>query len=312
VSVPSPERQQLGDLVRAREDLRQDLARARGRLRALRLRRGIGCPGPGRAGALAHRAWLARLQLPDLASQATLADDRLAIEALAQRRTLLDGVLGELAEAERWAETVARPRAFGGSDTVSAVGLVAEVGDLRRVPRARALGDCLGLVPGERSSGQRRRLGGITKAGPPSARRRLIEAAWHDRHRPSVGAALAARQAGLDPRVCAVSARAQARLDRRVVRMGQVQRRPPEVVTVACARELSGFLWEAATMASRPADSARPRGCRGARSLAKGRSVAVRWVCAATLGRRFAAGQGIPDLERPGDAALPFDRAISI
>jgi transposase len=101
-------------------------------------------------------------------------------------------------------------------------------------------------VPAEHSSGERRHLGGITKAGPPNARRLVVEAAWHYRHRPAVGAGLAARQAGVDPQVVAIAARAQRRLHERVRRMSRQAGRPPEVVTVACARELSGFLWEAA------------------------------------------------------------------
>jgi transposase len=248
VGVPSPEREQLRDLVRAREDLRQDLARARGRLRALLLRRGIRYPGPGRTGTPAHRAWLARLGFGDLASQATLDDYRAAIEDLERRRAVLEAAVSELASAEPFAQTVRRLRAFRGIDTLSAVGLVAEVGEFGRFARPAQLADYLGLVPSEHSSGERRRLGGITKAGPPNARRLLIEAAWHYRHRPSVGRSLAQRQVGVDPRVVAIAARAQRRLHARAQRMGIERRRPAEVVTVACARELSGYLWEAATL----------------------------------------------------------------
>jgi transposase len=168
VCVPSPERERLRDLVRAREDLRQDLARARSRLRALLLRRGLRYPGPGRSGTLAHRAWLARLQFDDLASQATLDDYRAAIAGLEQRRTVLEGALGELAGAGPFAETVRRLRAFRGIDTLSAVGLVAEVGDFSRFRRPAQLADYLGLVPPSTARASAGALAASPRPGRPT------------------------------------------------------------------------------------------------------------------------------------------------
>jgi len=48
--------------------------------------------------------------------------------------------------------------------------------------------------------------------------------------------------------VCAVAWRAQQRLYRQWQRLHTHRRKPPGVVAVACARELSAFVWEAATM----------------------------------------------------------------
>jgi transposase len=106
---------------------------------------------------------------------------------------------------------IARLRAFRGIDTLSATGLVAEIGDVARFEKATQVGDELGLVPSEHTSDTKRRQGQITKAGPSGARRLLVEAAWHYRHRPAVGAVLSRRQRGLDPRVCQVAWRAQRR-----------------------------------------------------------------------------------------------------
>jgi transposase len=74
-----------------------------------------------------------------------------------------------------------------GIDTLSAVGLCAEIGDFERFERPKQLMSCLGLVPSEDTSGEKRRQGAITKSGSRHARRLLIEAAWHDRRPPRLG-----------------------------------------------------------------------------------------------------------------------------
>jgi transposase len=70
-------------------------------------------------------------------------------------------------------------RCLRGVDTLTAVGLCAEVGDFERVVRAEQLMSYVGLVPSESSTGHQRRLGQITKTGSGHVRRLLVEAAWH-------------------------------------------------------------------------------------------------------------------------------------
>jgi transposase len=103
-------------------------------------------------------------------------------------------------------------------------------------------------VPSERTSDTKRRQGQITKAGPPHARRLLVEAAHHYRYEPRIGETLARRQAGQDPRVIAIAWRAQRRVHQRWQHLRQQRRKPSGVVAIACARELAAFLWEAATI----------------------------------------------------------------
>jgi transposase len=103
-------------------------------------------------------------------------------------------------------------------------------------------------VPSERTSDTKRRQGSITKAGPPHARRLLVEAAHHYRYEPRIGDALARRQAGQDPRVIAIAWRAQRRVHQRWAHLHHTRRKPAGVVAIATARELTTFLWEAATL----------------------------------------------------------------
>jgi transposase len=108
----------------------------------------------------------------------------------------------------------------------------------------------LGLVPSEYSSGQTERRGAITKAGNTHARRVLVEAAWHYRHRPGVSRALTQRTNGQPSAVVSHAWRAQQRLHQRYRHLVGHGKRPP-VAVAAVARELVGFIW--AAMTPRPA-----------------------------------------------------------
>jgi transposase len=246
VRVPTLAEEQLRDLVRAREDLRGDLNRARQRLSHLLRRRGLRFTGAGNNWTQAHRSWLRALDFDDRASQVTFADYLAAVDALEQRREVLERTLSELAPESPLAETIARLRCFRGIDLLAATGLCSEIGDFARFDHPRQLAAFLGLVPSEHTSDEKRRQGQITKAGPKHSRRLLVEAAKHAWRRPRLSEALRRRQAGQDPRVCAVAWRAQRRLHHQWQRLVSERGKPANVATVACARELATFVWEAA------------------------------------------------------------------
>jgi transposase len=242
VRVPSSEEEALRDLVRAREDLRGDLMRARQRLGELLLRHDVRYEDTTGAWTARHRAWLTKIDLGG-GAQATLHDYLGAIDALVVRRDALEASIAELVPGSPWAETVARLRCLRGIDTLSAVGLCAEVGDFARFERAARLMSYLGLVPSEDSSGERRRQGAITKSGSRHARRLLVEAAWHSRRAPARGQALKRRRDGQPTHVLAISWQAQQRLHRVWRRLDGERGKRRTIVAVAVARELAGFCW---------------------------------------------------------------------
>ena len=242
VRVPSREEEALRDLVRAREDLRGDLMRARQRLGKLLLRHDVRYEDTAGAWTARHRAWLTKIDLGG-GAQATLLDYLGAIDALVVRRDALEVSIAELVPASPWAPTVARLRCLRGIDTLSAVGLCAEVGDFARFERAARLMSYLGLVPSEDSSGERRRQGAITKSGSRHARRLLVEAAWHYRKPPARGKTLQRRQDGQSAHIIAISWQAQQRLHRVWRRLDGERGKRRTIVAVAVARELAGFCW---------------------------------------------------------------------
>ena len=246
VRVPSTQEEALRDLVRAREDIRGDLMRARHRMSKLLLRHDVRYDTAGAAWTTHHRAWLAKVDLGDRGAQVTLMDYLGAIDALIVRRDTLERAIDELIPASPWADTIARLRCLRGIDTLSAVGLCAEIGDWARFPRAGHVMSYLGLVPSEDSTGQTRRQGSITKTGSGHGRRLLVEAAWHYRKAPAKGQALKRRQAGQPAHIIAISWAAQQRLHRTWRRLDSERGKRRTIVAVAVARELAGFCWATA------------------------------------------------------------------
>jgi transposase len=215
VVVPAPELEALRGLVRAREDLRGELMSARHRIGKLLLRRGVVRRGPGETWLTRHLRWPSTVRFDQPLVEVVFGEYLAHHEVLLARRDRLDGLIAEQAGQGSWAPMVARLRCLRGIDTLTAVGLVAEIADITASAHPKQLASYLGLVPSEQSSGTRRRQGSITKAGSGHARRLLIEAAWHYRRPPRVSLTLKRRQAGQLPAAIEAAWRAQLRLHRR-------------------------------------------------------------------------------------------------
>jgi transposase len=242
IVVPSPAVEAARELVRAHDACRRDLMNARQRVSKMLLRHGRVHPKPS-TWSQEHRRWLAAQQFPEAMSELTDAD----LVALTARKKTLAERIGELATDEQWWPTVARLRAFRGVDTLTALAIHLELGaDWGRFQKAHRVGSWLGLTPSRQQSGESDRQGSITKTGSVLARRLLVESAWHYAREPRIGATLANRQAGQPDHVLQISNRAQHRLHRVYTRM-RSRGKPHNVSVVACARELSCFLWAAAT-----------------------------------------------------------------
>jgi transposase len=249
VDVPSIADEQVRDVVRARDDVRGDLMRTRHRIGKLLVRRDLYYPHAGGRWTQRHLDWLAALRLGDAASELVLSDLLHAHAHLVARRGRLDGALDELARTSHLAGVAARLRCLRGIDTLSAIGLAAEIRRFDRFDHPDQLACYLGLVPSEHSSNDHRRQGAITKAGSSHARRLLIEAAWHYARPPRASSTLQRRQAGAPPSVVDCAWRAQRRLDQRWHTLPTQRRLRGGIVAVAVARELAHYCWEITTIA---------------------------------------------------------------
>lgn len=171
-----------------------------------------------------------------------MLDCRGAIDALTLRRDQLEREIGTILPSSPWTVQVGRLRCLRGVDTLTAVGLCAEIGDFERFARAEQLMSYIGVVPSEATTGQNRRLGSITKTGSAHARRLLTEAAWHYRPRPNLGKALTERQHDQPPAAVAIAWKARLRLHRTWSRL-EARNKRRTLIAVAAARELAGFCW---------------------------------------------------------------------
>ncbi|MGZ6576434.1 MAG: IS110 family RNA-guided transposase [Solirubrobacteraceae bacterium] len=247
VTVPGVELASLRDLVRAREDLRGDLMATRHRISKLLLRRGLIWAGTGHAWESRHHAeWLGKIDLGDPLARRVFGEYLACHEVLLARRARLDDLIAEQADDPRWAALVGRLRCLRGIDTLTAVGLIAEIGDFTAFSHPKQLASFLGLVPSEQSTGEKRRQGAITKAGNSHARRLLIEAAWHYRRRPAISLTLRRRQQDQPAAAIEAAWRAQLRLSARWARLDAQRGKRRTTVAVAVARELACFVWEIA------------------------------------------------------------------
>ena len=254
--VPQPADEAIRDLARAREDAVQARQKTRVTLKAFLLRHDLRFAG--RTGwTKAYYRWLASLSLAEDASQIALAEYLLAEQAADQRVQRLTQALSQSISGWRFAPVVQALQALRGIALVSAITLVAEIGDLRRFEHPRKLMGYLGLVPSERSSGSRVSRGGITKAGNRHARKMLTEAAWNYRFRARIAGQLNARQGELAAGLREIGWKAQLRLTRRFAAL-QARGVQPNKICVAIARELSGFIWAIGHQALSLSDEAAP------------------------------------------------------
>ena len=248
VRVPSEAEEAARDLVRAREDVRGDLMRARHRLSKLLLRQGLLYDGSAWTGA--HEAWLRTLGFERLGVQLAFDEAYDTVLTTRARRARLDTAITEMAATPPFAPVVGRLGCLRGVSTLTAFGLTTEIADWRRFTGS-SIGAYLGLVPAEYSSGGTRAQGPITKTGNTHARRLLVEAAWHHRRRYRPSRELARRQDGQPPEVRARAEAGNRRLHRRWARFDARTKRPT-IAAVAIARELAGWCWSPATMSTPP------------------------------------------------------------
>lgn len=244
VWVPDAAHEALRDVVRAREAAKKDQLKARHRLGKFLLRHGRRPDKTMKNWTGTHLAWIQTIHFDEYAQEQTLLDYRQEVEHQQARIRRLDLAIDAaiLQAPATMQEVVAALQALRGVAKVTAVTIVAELGQLSRFDTAPQLMAYSGIVASENSTGDRIQRGPITKSGNAHLRRIIVEAAWAYRHRPAVNAAHKKRQADLPAAVVEISTKAQHRLHQRFTKLTAKGKHAGKVVT-AVARELLGFVW---------------------------------------------------------------------
>lgn len=242
VHVPTPDEERVRALTRARQTFTRDLHESKQHVLKFLLAQGHKFEAGKKAWTHAFHRWLTGL-IPTLHPlEQTILQAYLS--ALEHKQLLRDGLDEQIQKVSKdgpYADPVARLRCLRGIDTLTAVSLVAEIGDVRRFETPGRLMGYLGLNVSEHSSGNSERRGGITKAGNSRCRRLLVEAAWNYRHAARDSAKIRSRRQGQSTQVITCALRAQERLHARFVRL--LARMPSQKAVTAVARELVGFVW---------------------------------------------------------------------
>ena len=242
VRVPPALDEAVRDLCRARTDASDDLSRSKQRLGSFLLRNGFRYDGKTKW-TPSHMNYLRHLALPDPTQALVLEGYLQTIDACLERVQAFEEKMKQVLSEWEWRPIVEALMACKGFKEVAAMTVISELGDLRRFKSPRQLMAFLGLVPGEESSGNKRRQGSITKCGNGHARWMLCESAQAYRREPKISADLSRRQHGQSQEVKILSWRMQKRLSKRYRRLRARGIRDAKCI-VAIARELSAFIWE--------------------------------------------------------------------
>ena len=232
VYVPRVEDEAIRDLSRARDAARVTLKAAKQRLKSFLLRQGLHYVGRADWND-AHKRYLA---------QVVFQESIRAVDEQVERLARIENELLEAAPAWRLFPVIQALQALRGVQTVVAITVVAELGDLTRFHNPRQLASFVGLIPSEYSSGDKRRQGGITKTGNSRARRALTEAAWAYRYNAKISPIIQKRLGGLPANIRTIGWKAQVRLCKRYRRL-LARGKHANVVITAVARELIAFMW---------------------------------------------------------------------
>jgi transposase len=243
VWVPDAEQEAMRDLTRTRDDFKGQERKARQQLNAFLLRHSKVWPTDKSRWTKTHWRWLEELRFEQDWQQIVLQSYIDAVREATARVTAITTQMERALPQWSLAPVVHSLVALRGVDKITAMVLMAELGDISRFDHPRQLMAFLGLVPSEHSSGDKRQRGSITRTGNRHARRVLVESAWCYRFPPRQTAHLRRKAANASKEAQAIAWKAQKRLCCRysdMIRSGK----NTKVVTVAVARELVGFIWD--------------------------------------------------------------------
>lgn len=247
VYVPTVDDEAFRDLARAWVSTKDDLKRARQRLKGFLLLHGVGYTGRADWGP-SHRRWLSEFTFESAWQQLAFEEHRRTIEDRLAQCERLEAALREAVVNWRFYPVVLALQTMRGVQFTTAVGLLAELGDLSRFDHPRQLMGWLGVTPSEHSSGEKRRQGSITKNGNAYARKLLVEAAWSYQHPARVSPEIQRRHQGIPKPIVDRAWDAQVRLCRRYRKL-VARGKQKNIAVIAVARELSGFIWDIGRLA---------------------------------------------------------------
>ncbi len=243
VWIPDEEQEAMRDLVRAREDFKSQECKARHQLNSFVLRHGHVWPSGKQRWNKTHCNWLESLKFPHHWQQVALQEYIDAVKAATKRVADIMAQIEMLLPQWSLAPVVYSLMSLRGINKLTAIIILAELGDISRFDNPTQLMSFVGLVPIVHSTGDKTHLGRITRTGNSHVRRVLTQSSWTYRFaaRQTKHIKCKARKASDEAR--AISWKAQKRLCGRF-RYLIMAGKESKITVVAIARELLGFIWD--------------------------------------------------------------------
>ena len=167
VSVPDYKKRVRRQALRLRGQFKKDLIRVKNRMSGLKRFHGIkSLLTPWRK---AENDEYLQFCLGELELTAAFYEERIAE---------IEAVLGRIARDEEYRPMVEKLKKIKGIGELTALEIVLEVADMEKFRTGDEFASYTGLCPGERSSGETRRQGHITRQGPGRLRGALVRCAW--------------------------------------------------------------------------------------------------------------------------------------
>ena len=241
IHVPDEADEAMRDLVRTRLRAVEDLRTCRQRIQGFLLRYGRRYDGKSRWTA-SHLNYLSIQKFDQPGQQIAFEELLNAVKDPVGRIERLTAAIHSQLPHWRRRPLVEALMCLRGFSTLHAVTWVAEIGDFTRFASPTGLMAFIGIIPGESSSGLKRRQSGITKTGNEGCRRAVIEAGWQYILPARVTPHIRKRHLGQPKAVVDIAWKAQVRLCERFQNLVR-QRKKTVVAVTAVGRELVGFIW---------------------------------------------------------------------
>lgn len=158
--IPDEDHEELRDLIRSRYDAKEDFQRARQRLVHFLLRHKLRPPQGVRNWSVKHREWLNSLKFGKSSLRIVFQEYLHAIDEVAERLKRIESEIHEQAIQSEHAPVIQALQTLRGVAEVTAVTLVAEIGQFSRFTSPRQLMSYSGLVPKEYSAERTPLVGG--------------------------------------------------------------------------------------------------------------------------------------------------------
>ena len=245
VWVPDEEQEAMRDLVRAREDFKAQESKARHQLNSFVLRHGHYYPSGKQRWNKTHLNWMESLKFPHHWQQVALQEYIDAVKAATKRVADIMAQIEMLLPQWSLAPVVYSLMALRGVHKLTAIVILAELGDITRFDSPSQLMSFVGLVPMVHSTGDKTHMGKITRTGNSHVRRVLTQSSWTYRFPARQTKHIKSKAAQASDEARGISWKAQKRLCGRF-RYLIMAGKDSKITVVAIARELLGFIWDIA------------------------------------------------------------------